>query len=111
VAGVALTLTLKNDLPKIIVGMEEKAALIVAKTAHDLEAHAKLRAPVDTGFLRSSIRAVRISPTHWQVIVGAEYGVYVEYGTRHMGAQPYLRPAADAVRDPFIQAMKKVTTK
>ena len=24
-----------------------------------------------------------------------EYGVFVEMGTRHMAAQPYLRPAAD----------------
>lgn len=31
--------------------------------------------------------------TTWQVGTDVEYAVYVEYGTRHMEAQPYLRPA------------------
>lgn len=29
----------------------------------------------------------------WQVGTDVEYAVYVEYGTKHMEAQPYLRPA------------------
>lgn len=28
-------------------------------------------------------------------------GLWVEYGTVHMGAQPFLRPAAEAERGPF----------
>ena len=30
------------------------------------------------------------------IAVGANYGIYVEYGTRHMAAQPYLTPAVEA---------------
>ena len=98
-----------NDLPKIIAGMEAKAAAIVAKTALDIEAGAKARAPVDTGNLRASIQAVKISDTHWRVTVGAAYGLYVEHGTRHMGAQPYFNPAIRAVTRSFRQALKGVT--
>lgn len=104
-----VSLTGKNRLGGIAAGMEDKAAQIIAKTAFDLQARAQLRAPVDTGYLRASIQAKEVTRLHWQVVVGAEYGIYVEYGTRHAAAQPYLHPAMDAVRDPFIQAMKHVT--
>lgn len=99
-----------NALPKIIAGMERKAALIVSKAALDIEAQAKTRAPVDTGTLRSSIRARRVSLLHWVVEVGADYGVYVEWGTVHMAAQPYFRPAVTAVTPGYLAAMRKVTT-
>jgi hypothetical protein len=34
----------------------------------------------------------------YKVTVGANYGVYVEYGTRYMAGQPYLRPAVDKTK-------------
>ena len=49
-----------------------------------------------------------VGPTHWQVRAGAEYGIYVEMGTRHMAAQPYLTPAAEFVRAGFLRAMRTV---
>jgi HK97 gp10 family phage protein len=97
-----------NHFPEIIKGMEGKAARIVAKTALDIEAGAKLRAPVDTGTLRASIQARKVSATHWIVTVGVDYGIYLEYGTRHMAARPYFAPAIRAVRASFNQAMKGV---
>ena len=99
----------QNDFPKIISGMEAKAEAIVAKTALDLEAHAKSRAPVDTGTLKNSIQATKIGPAHWRVVVGVEYGMYVEWGTANMGAQPFLQPAILAVTPSFLQALRKVT--
>jgi HK97 gp10 family phage protein len=97
-----------NRFPEIIKGMERKASIVVRKTALDLEAGAKARAPVDTGNLRASIQAVRITDTHWRVTVGASYGLYVELGTRHMGAQPYFGPTVRALRRSFQQAMRGV---
>ena len=38
----------------------------------------------------------------------AEYSAYVEYGTRFMAAQPYLRPAFEQVKPQFIADLKKV---
>lgn len=53
---------------------------------------AVVRCPVDTGNLRSSITHV-VGDDH--VIIGSnvDYAPYVELGTQHQVAQPYLYPA------------------
>lgn len=99
-----------NDLPNIIAGLEDKAAQIVGKAALDLEAQMKVRTPVDTGFLRGSIQARKLGPAHWRVTVGAEYGAYVNYGTRFQAAQPFVEPAVNVVRPAFLAAMRQVAT-
>lgn len=98
----------ENKFPKIIAGMEAKAEAIVAKTALDLEGHAKSRAPVDTGTLKNSIQATRQGEAHWRVVVGADYGMYVEWGTVHMGARPFFQPAVAAVTPAFLAAIRTV---
>lgn len=47
---------------------------------------------VDTGNLKNSVVAVKRGKD-WVVLVGAPYGVALEYGTRRMGARPFVRPA------------------
>lgn len=84
--------------PAAIAAVEQYVMLFVAKIAHDLEAWAKAHAPVDTGFLKGSIEAVRSGVAEWIVQVGAEYAAYVELGTSRMAAQPYLTPAIETVR-------------
>jgi phage gpG-like protein len=54
---------------------------------------AKMLCPVDTGRLRSSIAFVRISETEGLVGTPVSYGPFIEYGTCHMDAHPFLRPA------------------
>lgn len=79
--------------------VEAIVRVLVAKLAHDIEAWAKVHAPVDTGFLRGSIKAVAIGQDGaWIVQVGAEYAAYVELGTVNMAAEPYLLPAVEVVR-------------
>lgn len=97
-----------NDFPKIIAGMETKADTIVAKAALDIQAQAQVRAPVDTGTLKNAIQATRLGAAHWRVVVGVDYGLYVEYGTVHTAAQPYFQPAINQVRPAFLAAMKRV---
>jgi HK97 gp10 family phage protein len=60
----------------------------------DVEALAKQLAPVKTGRLRSSIYA-RVQ--EWVAGIGAEvsYALFVEFGTRHVQARPYLYPALE----------------
>lgn len=48
---------------------------------------------VRTGNLQRSIAYKRTASKKWKVSVGEDYGIYVEYGTRKMIAQPYFRPA------------------
>ena len=66
----------------------EAASLIV-------EADATLRAPVDTGNLRSSITHKVVSDEEARVGTNVDYAPWVEGGTSKMAAQPFLRPALD----------------
>jgi len=88
---------------------QERAEAAVAKASHDIEGLAKRIVPVDTGNLKNSIQvqedgslAATIGPR------GVEYDYYVEFGTRHMGARPYMTPAAEHVRAAFIEAMRQI---
>lgn len=58
---------------------------------------ARRLAPVDTGALKASGRAIRMSPELWRISFGEGLpdgrAVYNEMGTRYMQAQPYIRPA------------------
>lgn len=59
------------------------------------EGYAKKKCPVDTGRLRNSITHT-VDSTMLEAFIGTnvEYAPHVELGTRHMDAQPFLRPAA-----------------
>jgi HK97 gp10 family phage protein len=59
-----------------------------------------------TGHLRSSIYREKVADMHHRVTVGAEYGVYVEYGTRNMAARPFFRPAIELHKREFIIRMR-----
>jgi HK97 gp10 family phage protein len=61
------------------------------------------------GGLRDSITAEVATrsggrSTAW-VIVGAEYGKYQEFGTRHNAARPFLRPAAAESQPKVVEAV------
>lgn len=108
---------------------------IVIKTALDIQALAQSKAPVDTGFLKNAIYAVtadggdygQATPTHKAsyllpqagdandttayVAAGANYSVYLEYGTRHQPAQPFFTSAIEETRGSFIDAMSKIEDK
>jgi HK97 gp10 family phage protein len=64
----------------------------LASWVADIKAAAMQLVPVRTGYLRSTIFA-RIQ--NWVAEIGADatYAYFVEMGTRHMRAQPYLYPA------------------
>lgn len=47
------------------------------------------------------------TPYEALVAVGAEYGIYVEYGTLYNRAQPFMTPAADSVKSDFERDMAK----
>ena len=46
-----------------------------------------------------------VTTSQWLITVGAEYGIYQEYGTRFMPAHPYFTPAVEAVRPQFEAAV------
>lgn len=107
--AIEMTWTVReNNIPQIIASMKIKVAAIVAKAALDWQAQAQVRAPVDTGALKNSIQAIKISDTFWKVIVGVHYGAYQEYGTVMHPAQPFFAPAGAIVKPQFLAALKGV---
>lgn len=103
-----MAVTVQSNIKEIVAGMRGKATLAVRKAAKDVQGQAKGGAAVDTGFMRSNIRTMAQGKYASEVISHAEYSVYVEYGTYKMGAQPFMVPAAEAVRPSFIAAMRQV---
>ena len=88
--------------------VEGLAGQVVRKTAHDVQADAQSRAPVDTGALRSSIGVTSRGALSATVSPSVNYSHYVEFGTSRMAPQPYLLPALDAKTGPFVTAMERV---
>lgn len=86
-----------------------KVKATVKKNGAEMQKKAQKNAPVDTGHLMRSIdlevtdggMTAEVEPT-------ADYGAYVELGTRFMNAQPYLKPAFDEQKGKFKSDMKKL---
>lgn len=96
------TIVVFNHIPALIAAVEANSRAAVKSTADKIRDDAKARAPVDTGYLRSSIVSTSVSTgKEAEIQVGAEYGIYVEYGTYKMGARPFLSPAVAAHVDDF----------
>jgi HK97 gp10 family phage protein len=112
-----------NENTFALEGGEEGLKKAILETAIKVHANAVPNAPADTGALRNSIMwrtpwdgdggfntqpkekapnsaKLEIRPQGLEGIVGTNlnYAVYQEFGTRYQRAQPFLRPAGDAVR-------------
>lgn len=89
-----------------------KARGVMKKALDGISAGAKNRAPVDTGALKNSISTSTQGNRDFargEVGPTVNYGAYVESGTSRMRAQPYLRPATDAVIPGYEAALGQIT--
>ncbi|MFW6214135.1 MAG: HK97-gp10 family putative phage morphogenesis protein [Spirochaetota bacterium] len=82
---------------------QAQAEKMIASATLATEDQAAQLAPVDTGNLRGSISHRFAGPLEGEVFTPVEYGPYIEYGTRKMKAQPYMRPAVDEVRKQLVK--------
>lgn len=85
----------QSNIPKIMAQSRQQLGRAVKDAADEIEARAKIAAPVDTGLLRNSIQATHPEELTSIVTVGAEYAIFLELGTIHMAARPYLGPAVE----------------
>lgn len=70
----------------------EKVLRVQVLAAEKVLASARKRAPVRTGRLRASLQQ-GLQPPSARVMASCDYAAFVEGGTRHMKARPFLRPA------------------
>ena len=96
-----------NRIPSMPAAIRSAVAAEVQKAAFRIEADAKARVPVKTATLQRSIHTV-MSNGGLTGTVGPSvfYGIYVEMGTRRMGARPYMRPAAEKNLPAFMAAVR-----
>jgi HK97 gp10 family phage protein len=98
-----------NRIPEIIEKLETYCEIVVQRAGLRFEAEAKARARHDTGYMRSQIRwePDEEDKLAGEVVGGADYTVYNEYGTVYMSAQPMFWPAAEVVRPIFEKEIRE----
>lgn len=101
-----------KGLDKAIANFDKRARYALAKHIVNggsaiLESSIKAVTPVDTGFLKASSQIIPVSSSNGAIATAsvyntADYGMYVEFGTRNMPAQPFMHRGAQHAR-PKIQ--------
>lgn len=93
---------------------------VVRKNGADLQTKAQKNAPVGTpqstgipGYVGGTLkRSVELDITDGgltaEVEPTADYAAYVEYGTRFMEVQPYLKPAYDEQKKKFVKDLNEL---
>lgn len=95
-----------SRIPKIIAEIESNVAGVVQRAGYRVEAGAKSRARVRTGYMRGQIRWIPFDRFSGEVVGGASYTIFNEFGTVHMSAQPMFIPAIEEVRPLFAAELR-----
>ena len=94
-------------LEKAIKESESTVDAVVKNNTERTKRKAKQLAPVDTWFMHDSIY------TSYEPLTGfihspASYSGYVEFGTRYMSAQPFIRPALEWMKPKYEKDLRDV---
>lgn len=99
----------QNNMRQWASAFDKAVALALEEIGLTAEGYAKKACPVDTGRLRNSItHLVSGREGSREVYIGTnvEYAPYVEEGTVHMAAQPFLKPAAEGHAGTYRSILK-----
>lgn len=95
-------------IPELIAFVETESRAAVMKNADKVVKRAKELAPVQTGYLQSSISSKSVEAgKSAEITAEAPYALYVEYGTYKMSARPFLGPAISQYADEFFDEVGK----
>ena len=97
-----------GDINKYCNGVEKGTKDGLKNSGEKVVEEARRRAPVDTGYLRSSIDGNYIDEFEYEVIAEADYAIFVEKGTRYMSPQPFMEVSLDVAEPEFINKIKFV---
>lgn len=89
---------LQSRAPGLI---DEALAKVAIQTANRAQSNVRAVGAIDTGFMINSTRARKVKDLTWSVGTAADYGVYIEYGTRFVSPRPWLGPAMRDARKTF----------
>lgn len=98
-----LTVTINNSHRKAV----QQAEKVLKNNTEKLKKEARGIAPEDTGFLKNNI-TTRYGGMTGEVTSKAMYSGFLEYGTRYMSAQPFMRPSLDKIHPMFLKDMTDV---
>lgn len=110
-----------DELNRIAASLQRKAgrigmqgATVLRKSVLDGERIAKQFAPVDTGYLQSTVTHEFRGDGRNTVMEGewgpeAEYGGFVEWGTARTAPQAFVGPSLDRVTPDFIAAVEAIS--
>lgn len=102
-----IEMTMPGSVDKIVLNLAQA-------TDTDMKRHFSRKSPsspgrppaVDTGNLKNSIVARPAGRGKAEVSIGAEYAIYLEYGTTRMAARPFLRPAVERISEKAKEIVK-----
>src|SRR5690625_2691059 len=63
----------------------------------------------DTGRLVNSLNVTRSGALAAEVLANVEYAAYLELGTRHMAARPFMTPAVEQERPNYERGLRELT--
>jgi hypothetical protein len=96
---------LQSKAPDLI---DDVLAKVAIQTANRAQSNIRAVGAIDTGFMINSTRARKSKPLSWTVGTAADYGVYIEFGTRYVSPRPWLGPAMNEARRTFGQIAQGV---
>lgn len=98
---------------RLNLAIRRNATREVMSAANDAVEIMRRLVPVDTGALKADIQVRTVANNFGEiyVIVGPEhqhYAKFVEFGTRFMRAQPFIRPAIDATGPQLRERLRQL---
>lgn len=96
---------LGSRAPQLI---DDALAKVAIQMANRAQSNIRAVGAIDTGFMINSTRARKVKDLTWTVGTAADYGVYIEYGTRFASPRPWLTPAMRDARKTFGQIASAV---
>ena len=100
-----MKVTYKSNTDKVKANFKRATEKALTTSALLVEGDAKLRAPVDTGNLRSSLNH-KVETDRATIGTNVEYAPFVEFSTSRTPAQPFLEPALRENKDKIIKIFK-----
>ncbi len=123
-----------NHFGNIAKALPQVLSQVVRKTAFDCQGHIqgfiRSNGQIDTGFMLNSVYVRTYDESTYSggakalpeverpdnaqtayCAVGAEYGLYQNYGTRYMPGRPFFEPGVEATRPGFEAACRAIEAK